>query len=372
MIVLLEGGKHTMYNKIKEIIQKAKELKNNGRTDLEIAKFVHIELGKILIFNNNYTSKIEKNITNEQGKKINIQTEISKKRSEELRNAPTNINSNVQICKGMAEIYSGILTELGMYARVIGVEKLGLLGGTRDECGTKVDILEDYSVTLNSNGINKANITNNSSGHYYSIFRTNEGEYISDLLMEKTIARAKCNEISINGEIPGICNKNNYYERKNNPLNNINKNFVLSLRSKLSEYAKNRDYISIRDKIDFIFQEVNELSNKCGFEELKDCIYIYFQTLLSNEEKKDFIDNSKTSILVKENINSCKVISICNFKGNNYLIKDNLNSDIPFNIGKLDSKNINKILINGYIPRKPLDKENLTKIIEEKNLEEER
>lgn len=46
-------------DEIKNIINKAILLKENGIPDLEIAKIVHINLGKILIYDNNYSSKHE-------------------------------------------------------------------------------------------------------------------------------------------------------------------------------------------------------------------------------------------------------------------------------------------------------------------------
>ncbi len=54
---------------IQEIINKASELKNNSKTnDYDIAEFLHIELGKVLYYDNNYTAKF---INNKQ------ETEIS-------------------------------------------------------------------------------------------------------------------------------------------------------------------------------------------------------------------------------------------------------------------------------------------------------
>ena len=41
-----------MKDRVNSIIDRATELRNSGTSDLNIAKFVHIELGKILIYDN--------------------------------------------------------------------------------------------------------------------------------------------------------------------------------------------------------------------------------------------------------------------------------------------------------------------------------
>ena len=49
-----------MKDKIKDIIDRATELRNGGMSDLDIARFVHIELGNILIYDNSYTENYNK------------------------------------------------------------------------------------------------------------------------------------------------------------------------------------------------------------------------------------------------------------------------------------------------------------------------
>ena len=44
---------------LQKIINKAISLKQNGISDSEIAKIVHINLGKLLIYDNNYSAKHE-------------------------------------------------------------------------------------------------------------------------------------------------------------------------------------------------------------------------------------------------------------------------------------------------------------------------
>lgn len=104
-----------MEDLIKNIINRAKEMKSNPEiTDYEIAQFVHIELGKTMYYDNNYTAKLG-NGTEE--------TELSSTRKSNMLRAETDKSSKAQICKGMAEIYAEILNEVGIEARAIGIEK---------------------------------------------------------------------------------------------------------------------------------------------------------------------------------------------------------------------------------------------------------
>lgn len=105
-----------MKDKIKGIIDKATELKKSGISDLDIAKFVHIELGKILIYDNNYTANFNKEKDEEP-------TQITKDRQEMILGEKTDISKKAQVCRGMAETYVAILNKIGINSKVIGVEK---------------------------------------------------------------------------------------------------------------------------------------------------------------------------------------------------------------------------------------------------------
>ena len=70
-----------MEDLIKNIINRAKEMKSNPEiTDYEIAQFVHIELGKTMYYDNNYTAKLS-NGTEE--------TELSSTRKSNMLRAET-------------------------------------------------------------------------------------------------------------------------------------------------------------------------------------------------------------------------------------------------------------------------------------------
>ena len=62
---------------IKGIIDKAIEMKNYSNiTDLDIAKFIHVELGKIIYYDNNYSSQKE---DNEQETQLSVKRKYVKK-----------------------------------------------------------------------------------------------------------------------------------------------------------------------------------------------------------------------------------------------------------------------------------------------------
>ena len=62
---------------IKRIIDKAIEMKNYSNiTDLDIAKFIHVELGKIIYYDNNYSSQKE---DNEQETQLSVKRKYVKK-----------------------------------------------------------------------------------------------------------------------------------------------------------------------------------------------------------------------------------------------------------------------------------------------------
>ena len=57
-------------------------------------------------------------------------TENSRDRKKKLLNERTNISSKKQICKGMAEVYAGILNAIGIKSKVVGANMKGEIDGT--------------------------------------------------------------------------------------------------------------------------------------------------------------------------------------------------------------------------------------------------
>lgn len=70
-----------MEDLIKNIIDRAKSMRTNPEiTDYDIAQFVHIELGKVMYYDNNYSAKLE----NGKG-----ETELSSTRKSNMLRADT-------------------------------------------------------------------------------------------------------------------------------------------------------------------------------------------------------------------------------------------------------------------------------------------
>lgn len=140
-----------MNDKLKEITDKAIEMKNNlDMTDLDIAKFIHIELGKTIYYDNSYSSQQEDN---------GHETQLSINRKENMLKSNTDKTSKTQICKGMAEIYAEILNSVGIEAKSVGTT---MKGQTQE-------------------------VSENEAKHFYTLFKTGEQEYIQDFLMESAL-----------------------------------------------------------------------------------------------------------------------------------------------------------------------------------------
>lgn len=170
-----------MEDVIQEIIERAKASKLTG---YELAKFVHIELGKTIYYDNNYSVKKD-----DEGKDTNL----SQTRDKNMLKAPTDSSQYAQICKGMAEIYADILNKLGIQAKAVGVTEKGL---TRE---TSVD----------------------EAKHYYTAFKIGEQEYAQDYLIESALARIKIGEAETADILPGMCPIEEYTERAQKRLKEI-------------------------------------------------------------------------------------------------------------------------------------------------------
>ena len=166
-----------MEDLIKKIINGAKKMRDNPEImDYDIAQYVHIELGKTMYYDNNYTAKLG------NGKE---ETKLSSTRKSNMLKADTDKSSKAQICKGMAEIYAEILNEIGIEARSIGIEKKG----------KTQELSEDEAK------------------HYCVLFKIGELEYVQDYLIESALMRIKIGEAEMAENMPGICPIEKYKER---------------------------------------------------------------------------------------------------------------------------------------------------------------
>ena len=183
-----------MENEIKQIIQNAENLRREGFSDKQLAEFVHIELGKLMIYDNNYSVAFDYDISkNQDGPKT--KTKTSEIRQAKLLSEKSSIKSKEQVCKGMAEIYTAILSELGIDAKVVAVQSKEEVEGEVREDGSVIDVPGIYSASFDSDyeihlGENEKS-NDNPIGHYYSIVKLDEGEFIQDFLTEQALTRIK-------------------------------------------------------------------------------------------------------------------------------------------------------------------------------------
>ena len=85
-----------MENEIIQIIQEANRLKSDGKSNKEIAEFVHIELGKLIIYDNNYSIGFDYDLNqNIEGQK----TKASEIRQEKILSEKSSIKSKNKFVK---------------------------------------------------------------------------------------------------------------------------------------------------------------------------------------------------------------------------------------------------------------------------------
>lgn len=327
---------------IQEIINKATELKNNSKTnDYDIAEFVHIELGKVLYYDNNYTAKLSNN---------KQETELSTARKNNILKADTDKSQKAQICKGMAEIYAYILNEIGINARAIGTEKKGELR----------ELIPDEAQ------------------HYCTIFRIGEQKYVQDYLIESALARIKVGEAELSKSMPGICSideyehrsKMGFLEHPDKETGEIISEIKLSTEYLDNIYEVNGNGLDIETIFRETFNELNKhLQSKemnFGFEETKDFVMITIVSLmkksgLTQEEIRNKMKKEVKIInLVKESETECGVACIYEIEGKKYLVRgQDKTTDIKVPVGKIADSDLDTILEQGYEGRSQADREKL-------------
>lgn len=364
-----------MKAKIKNMIKEAIYQKENGVSEWEIIKSVHMRLGELLIYDNSYSNKIQETYIDETGQKVDLETDISRKRKEKLIEENTSTNEIQQICKGMAEIPAAILSKVGIEAKVIGVEKKGDVDGEKRENGEIIDVPEIYTVSFDDDqnikvGENQKR-NDKKSGHYCVLVKSSQEEYIQDFLIDTALARIKCGEPSRDGNVPGICKISEYKERSIKGLP-LNIEFGQDLKKDFDKYQSQQSKtMGITDKFNFVFQKLREVDAKCGFEEANDIVKMEMKALLTEEEASNFQNQLKICNLVKEDKNTCDVICIYGIAGANYIVKSDENVIGDVISGRASFDDIQAVLWNGFKPRKTLDGRSLNEMlgIKKKELE---
>ena len=344
-----------MEDKIKSIIDKATELKKRGISDLYIAKLVHIELGKILIYDNNYTANFNKEDDKEP-------TQITKDRQANILGEKTDIFKKSQVCRGMAEIYVAILNKIGINSKVMGIEKKGDVEGALREDGTIVDVPEIYDCFLNDNLeiITGKNEKNNGyiSSHYCAMVEIDGLDYIQDFLIDSALFRIKVGEASINdSSIPGFCLKENYESRTKQSLP-LSPEYIEKLQS---EYEKYTNEPNTEQTFQFLFEQLKRYDKDFGFEESKD----FFLSISKRILPKDFNpQNLKIVNLLKESQSTCDIISIYNYNGINYLLRGGTEStSVKYDLGQISIGQIETLISQGFEARKKSDELTLNESI---------
>lgn len=343
-----------MEDKIKSIIDKATELKKSGISDLYIAKLVHIELGKILIYDNNYTANFNKEDDKEP-------TQITKDRQAMILGEKTDIFKKSQVCRGMAEIYVAILNKIGINSKVMGIEKKGDVEGALREDGTIIDVPEIYDCSFNDNLeiITGKNEKSNGyiSSHYCAKVEIDGLEYIQDFLIDSALFRIKVGEASINDSIPGFCLKENYESRAKQSLP-LAPEYIEKIQS---EYEKYTNEPNTEQTFQFLFEQLKRYDKDFGFEESKD----FFLSISKRILPKDFNpQNLKIVNLLKESQSTCDIISIYNYNGINYLLRGGAEStSVKYDLGQISVSQIETLISQGLETRKKSDELTLNESI---------
>lgn len=322
-----------MNDKIKEITDKAIKMKNNlDMTDLDVAKFIHIELGKTIYYDNNYSSQQEDN---------GHETQLSINRKENMLKSNTDKTSKTQICKGMAEIYAEILNSVGIEAKSVGTT---MKGQTQE-------------------------VSENEAKHFYTLFKSGEQEYIQDFLMESALMRIKVGEAELAKKMPGICLFDEYEKYGQMSLKQID----LSEEYLENVFGNNLINLSDNEVLDVLFDKLNEYMKKkdlnFGFEEAKEFIFLTGKHFIKDKSSISFIN------LVKETESECGIACIYDIGGIKYLVRGNdESSDIDIHVGKISNEKLEQLQIQGYKgrslrDRKYLQLENKKQKIKKKQME---
>lgn len=335
-----------MKDKVKDIIDRATKLRNSGISDLDIARFVHIELGNILIYDNSYTANYNKESNEDL-------TNISRKRQEMLLGKKTDISDKAQICKGMAEIYVAILNKVGITSKVIGVEYKGDVDGDIRDNGTTIDVPESYDCFFDDNfeitTVKNEKSNNYSSQHYYGIFEIDGIEYVQDFLIDNALFRIKVGEASLNDNTPGLCRIEDYKTRSMQNLPFAD-DYIERVQADYEEYTNEPN---AERTFQFLFEQLKSHNENFGFEESKD----FFLSIAKKILPRDFNPRDlKIVNLLKENQSTCDIVSIYSYNGINYLLRGGDESTTVRNaLGKISTSQIETLLSQGFETRKKSD-----------------
>ena len=348
-------------NLISDIINRI----DNNWNKKDIVKFVHIELGKVLMYDNSYSdNKEDKDNDNSD------MTHMSKERREKLLSDETSLDTNEQICKGMAEINAAILSQFGIDAKVIGVEQEGDLDGIpRDNSDEVITVPEIYSVKFENGKIiagdnEQTKHSSTKAQHYYTKINIDGEEYIEDFLIKETLPRIKMGETTIDSEkISGLCPKEKFREALKTAVP-MQEEFKKKLESEIhNRYGKE---VSLKDKLEFIFDKLQQEESKMGYEDANKYFWFLQENIVNADDMKQ-VTSRKIITFIKETKESADIVRVYSINGKNYCVRGNLDrfENLP-PIGEISEQQIYEILNAGYEVRGFKDKESFLDITEHK------
>ena len=339
-----------MKDEIRDIIYEAKQLKKEGFPDFDIAKFVHIELGNLIVYDNNYTENYDKKTGEKTSKTIQRQAMLLERQ--------TDTTLPKQLCKGMAEIYAGILSELGIDAKVIGAKAKGDI--------TDVPQIYDCSFDEGFNlvcGENERD-SQDKAKHYYTVFTVDGKQYIQDFLIDNALYRIKIGETKLNDYTAGICPKEEYTERVSNGLD-LAPEYIEMMKDQYAEYiekhkeqAEQVEKTGVESACNFTFEQLKKYD--FGFEEAKDYL---IETLKLVAQRRNLKEGFSVINLVREDEKTCDLCAIYNYNGINFALLSK-SDEIQVRSEKIGVEEIQFLLTQKFEPRKSTDYESLRKIVD--------
>ncbi len=294
----------------------------NGLSELEKIRFIHVELGKLMKYDMNYSA-------------IDRQAPMSKVRRDKILDRDVSDLEHVnpyQVCKGLSEIYSQLLSEVGVDSEV---EKTGK---------------EPFV-------------------HYYTVIHSKEdGDLVQDFVYIDELFRIK-----MGFEPIGIMTKECFKARGNRDISKSERDYAeivnKRLQSKFNEIDKKLGYadeekyfvddylekisrLSFEEKIDFIFsQDIKDI----GAQDTYIGIGQMMRKVLGKDRRK-----IKEAFLAKEDYDSVDIKGVYSVdvkgKTKRFLMQDGE----PFR--EISEKEIEEMVDSGLLPRKGFDVKAMTEV----------
>ena len=158
-------------------------------------------------------------------------------------------------------------------------------------------------------------------------------------------------------DLPGFHRKEEHRERTNSQVSKICPKYVDKIQEEMRKYMKGKDDSKV---FDFVFEKLKEYIDEFGFEEAKDFVMMYAQSIIP----RGMIKEAPIPInLVKEDEDNCEVLCVYKYGDNSYLLRGG-QSSINLPIGKISVEEIETINSEGFVPRKLNDAKYIEEIMQ--------